>query len=367
MNKLKNSLVFAGAALLLLFPKFSKAQEINPFIQPIQTTIYYGSGDVDSSGAVDQTDYNLIQSGVSNDLSDIDGDGTPSTQADLDVLENYLSGQTLYLPSDWNKLTTRQERESWVDKMYAIDKTDTSTATDSWTCNEYSVQTYININGFNGTIPSKYDTTNNARFNLPFYVIGIRHPGHAASAILMGDNALNWNDWYFIEPQNDKEVKIGAWNLELNSEVWIEKVNEIWNYTYVSERFIKFKIENGIPSLLSYEPNVITQRPTSAIGDEEEKGIIPEQFYLNQNYPNPFNPETTLKFYASKTENVELTIYNSNGVKVKTIFSGYVGQGDHHYKWDGTNESGMQVSSGIYLYQLKASDFQEVKRMMFVK
>jgi len=93
---------------------------------------------------------------------------------------------------------------------------------------------------------------------------------------------------------------------------------------------------------------------------------------LLQNYPNPFNPETWIPFRLSKPGTVTLSIYTSSGQLVRSIDLGYREMGDYTGKdkavyWDGKNESGEQVSSGIYFYSIKAGDFTAIKKMIVKK
>ena len=99
-----------------------------------------------------------------------------------------------------------------------------------------------------------------------------------------------------------------------------------------------------------------------------EKPIaLPDDFALNQNYPNPFNPTTTIKYALPKSVQVDLTIYNILGQKIKTIVSDIQRAGYKKLTWDGTNDMNIKVASGIYIYRLKAGDFVSQKKMVFLK
>jgi peptidase C10-like protein/Spi protease inhibitor/flagellar hook capping protein FlgD len=94
--------------------------------------------------------------------------------------------------------------------------------------------------------------------------------------------------------------------------------------------------------------------------------------YLGNNYPNPFNPTTTISFSLTTelTENTELIIYNLKGQKVKNlpvILSLSKDKGIHTVIWNGTDDSGKTVSSGIYFYKLKAGKFEQIKKMILLK
>ena len=99
---------------------------------------------------------------------------------------------------------------------------------------------------------------------------------------------------------------------------------------------------------------------------------IPALTELLSNYPNPFNPETWVPFRLAEDANVSLTIYGASGSLVRTIDIGftpaavYQGRSDAIY-WDGRNNFGEQVSSGIYFYHLNAGDFSATRKMVIVK
>ena len=81
-----------------------------------------------------------------------------------------------------------------------------------------------------------------------------------------------------------------------------------------------------------------------------------ENFSLAQNFPNPFNPETTIQYQITRNEHVLLNIFNINGQKIKNLYCGYQSAGHHSIKWDGSNDYGLKVSAGIYIYQLKTDE-----------
>jgi hypothetical protein len=88
---------------------------------------------------------------------------------------------------------------------------------------------------------------------------------------------------------------------------------------------------------------------------------------LGENFPNPFNPETDIAFRLAERQEVQLTIYNILGEKVKVLANGVMSAGAHTVRWDGRDEAGNSVSSGIYFYRLSAGDRFETKRMLLLK
>jgi hypothetical protein len=99
---------------------------------------------------------------------------------------------------------------------------------------------------------------------------------------------------------------------------------------------------------------------------------LPKTFALLQNYPNPFNPETWIPYQLSEPANVSISIYSLNGQMVRRLELGSVMPGHYTDKsrsayWDGRNEFGEAVSSGVYFYQLQAGRDASVKKMIIVK
>ena len=97
-----------------------------------------------------------------------------------------------------------------------------------------------------------------------------------------------------------------------------------------------------------------------------ENEIIQTEIGLS-NYPNPFNPTTTLSFSLQNNSNVELSIYNIKGQKVKQLFRNQLSSGQHSVVWDGKDDQNKSVTSGIYFYKLKAGEFEEIKKMLLLR
>jgi len=88
---------------------------------------------------------------------------------------------------------------------------------------------------------------------------------------------------------------------------------------------------------------------------------------LQQNYPNPFNPETQIRFVLPKPSQVKLEVYNLLGQKVVTLMDKEMPAGTNTIVWDGKNERGEDVSSGVYFYRLEAGDLKQTKKMIIVR
>jgi hypothetical protein len=94
--------------------------------------------------------------------------------------------------------------------------------------------------------------------------------------------------------------------------------------------------------------------------------ILPDDFNSIQNYPNPFNPETTIEFNISNQDRVVITIYNVLGQKIRNLFDMEVLPGKYKVDWNGINNSGARVGSGIYFYQIKTKAMVKTKKMVLV-
>jgi hypothetical protein len=105
----------------------------------------------------------------------------------------------------------------------------------------------------------------------------------------------------------------------------------------------------------------------SATGvDDGSDSYIPVSV-LYPNYPNPFNPETTIRFAVAQKSEVELDIYNLKGQKVKTLADGLYNTGNHSLVWNGKDDKGINVASGIYFYKLTAGNLTKTRKMMLLK
>jgi hypothetical protein len=101
--------------------------------------------------------------------------------------------------------------------------------------------------------------------------------------------------------------------------------------------------------------------------DDDDDVALPKQFTLHQNYPNPFNPTTVIAFEMSKPATVTVEIYNVLGEKVKTAPQGQVIAGHHQFEWNGSDDSGTPVSSGMYFARVSADECYETIKMCLMK
>ncbi len=94
---------------------------------------------------------------------------------------------------------------------------------------------------------------------------------------------------------------------------------------------------------------------------------IPTEYSLGQNYPNPFNPETTINFSLKESGYVSLKVYNIVGQVVRTLVSGEKAAGVYSLMWNGTDDAGVRLMSGVYYYTLQVNGFSDTKKLVLMK
>jgi hypothetical protein len=117
----------------------------------------------------------------------------------------------------------------------------------------------------------------------------------------------------------------------------------------------------GTASLVTHPGDAQDFPATSAVWD------IPASYELGHNYPNPFNPLTVISYNLPVYSHVTIDIYNVLGEKIKTLVNESASEGSYITIWNGLNDLGKAVNSGIYFYRMTAGDYSSVKRMVLMK
>jgi len=130
------------------------------------------------------------------------------------------------------------------------------------------------------------------------------------------------------------------------------------------------KIATNVASQDTVQVNV-SGYADQGVGINEQE-ILPREFAVSPNYPNPFNPSTTISYQLPQASEVTLEVYNMLGQKVRTLVSDRIAAGSHLAVWDGRNDNGAEVGSGIYFYRFHASavgeiTLQRTHKMIFLK
>ena len=178
-------------------------------------------------------------------------------------------------------------------------------------------------------------------------------------------NRLNVSNTFWDAQTTGVTEAVGStWAATLNNAVGYNtnEMKSIQTYTnsgwdFENIWFIDPDINNGYPYL----------RSMSDFVSDIEVSIIKINTRLLGNYPNPFNPETTIKFSLDKKTDIRIDVYNIRGQRVKTLLNSFMDKGEHSVLWNGTDDNGLSVSSGVYFYRMMTDDFNQTKRMLLLK
>ena len=123
---------------------------------------------------------------------------------------------------------------------------------------------------------------------------------------------------------------------------------------------------NCIPDFSTQRVNPVFAQ-AGGVGVESEESMIPKEFALYDNYPNPFNPTTQIAIDLPEDAYTELTVWNVMGQQVATVYSGNLNAGRHNVTFSGRDMSGSMLSSGMYIYRVKAGKYNATKKMTLMK
>ncbi|MBT5758582.1 MAG: T9SS type A sorting domain-containing protein, partial [Candidatus Marinimicrobia bacterium] len=139
---------------------------------------------------------------------------------------------------------------------------------------------------------------------------------------------------------------------------------EVLGQTVINGQWIVFSTDN-IDTTMSSDVWDIMIDISNTLAINEN--LIPGKYALHQNYPNPFNPITMLRYDLPKDALVNITIYNIMGKDVRQLVSNQQTAGYKAIKWNATNNQGIPVSAGLYLYTIQAGKFRQTKKMVLLK
>ena len=159
--------------------------------------------------------------------------------------------------------------------------------------------------------------------------------------------------------------------------IYIDQNNGSGFWVSLGEYFLTADVEVTVKVMDTGESSVGVVLRADAVKFsliEEVTGIessssesIPNKYHLHQNYPNPFNPETVIVYQIPKAEHVKIEVFNLLGERIKTLINLFLAAGNHSITWDGKNYNGSQVASGTYFYRIKAGNFIQTKKMIYLR
>jgi Secretion system C-terminal sorting domain len=250
---------------------------------------------------------------------------------------------------------------------------------------QWAAGEYLCITASNGTVTkSSSILLTNDNFQ-PFEGTGLMESG-VLPVTLSSFTATYLTDLPVLQWVTQSEQSNQGWNiyrnieespensLQVNSELISGSgtTSEMTEYMFTDE----YEVENGITyyywlESISMNGMVEDFGPVSLMIPEDDGDPSPEiplVYGLHQNYPNPFNPSTQICFALEVEGEADLSIYNVKGQKVRELYNGFVNKNMIlTYTWDGLDEYGSEVSSGIYMYQLKTENKTYTKKLNLIK
>ena len=187
----------------------------------------------------------------------------------------------------------------------------------------------------------------------------------------MGDYTACQVDHYFFEGRNSVDALIAEYNAREDKQV-VGATTHVFNFrddtsfVRIWFEFVKNTRKKTVRQIMldwGCQPLATSVR--------NDLPTVPQALRLAQNYPNPFNPTTTIHYTVPVSPHgipfVELKIYNLRGQVVRTLVRAFQGAGAYAVTWDGRDDRGQPVTSGVYLYRLKAGNEVQVRRMVLLK
>ncbi|MCD4650770.1 MAG: T9SS type A sorting domain-containing protein [Candidatus Cloacimonetes bacterium] len=178
------------------------------------------------------------------------------------------------------------------------------------------------------------------------------------------DNASTTNSFWDIETSGQTSSAGGLGMLTQEMHLQSTYIDAGWDFIAESDNG-----DEDIWAMTAMENNgypYLTALPWDVVCIDDENTDLPAfSTTLIGNYPNPFNPETTIKFSVKPNETAQLQIFNIKGQKVKS-FNNFKA-GNHEVVWNGKNNNGKSVSSGVFFYRLKSESTEQVRKLLLLK
>lgn len=247
-----------------------------------------------------------------------------------------------------------------------------------------------------GKYPSAVVDTNGT-----VYALWFRGHWHGNSSRVVFSKSDDWGQSWSGEVQvNDNTVTKNAWSLHWMATslaisdngnlyaIWQDERRDLGTNNY--DIYLSYSLDGGqtwsSDTLVNNSVNVHQVNPSVSVksgtidtvlivwqeernptGIEDGIAFTPTEFELEQNYPNPFNPITTISYQLPALSSVQLEIYNTLGQKVKTLVKAHKPAGSYTVQWNGTDDTGVPVASGVYVYRLQAGPLSQNRKMLLLR
>lgn len=180
------------------------------------------------------------------------------------------------------------------------------------------------------------------------------------------DNSLNEKE-FFIKYQPEGERKIVLyWDPDSLLQYGSFTISDPFTSEIYNQDMTQIDtLDISTIAILESNAKILVTPIASKIYNKE---ILNQQNKITlSNHPNPFNMETVIQYSIPEAGNVNITIYNALGQEVRYLLNEYRLPGNYSIKWDGTDQAGTRLSSGIYIYRVRACKHQAIKKMLFLK
>ena len=178
--------------------------------------------------------------------------------------------------------------------------------------------------------------------------------------------------WVEMLHENNSVTYFAGTTTGLYSTTQLDGLNTVWaqegaeTIGNVNVKMIVTREVDGEVVIATYGTGIYSRDFTTNI-EENHRSHSPGKFELQQNYPNPFNHSTVINYTLHQPTRLILKIYDSTGREIRTLVNEYQQKGEKSIIWDGLDNSGNPVSSGIYIYRIQAGNFKQSRKMTFLK
>jgi probable HAF family extracellular repeat protein len=187
----------------------------------------------------------------------------------------------------------------------------------------------------------------------PLVVVGI---SPATAPVGDDDIMIRYDQGDLNQSSSDVEASVRIWQFDISARKWVLLGGSV---DTSRNEVISEITEAGVYA-------AFTSTVPTGLKDEPDSGL-PGSFELEQNYPNPFNPSTTISFSLPVRSQVNLGVYNVLGRRVRTLVNGEYAAGRYHIVWDGRDDDGNYVSTGVYFSRYRAGNLMQTRKMLLLK
>lgn len=307
------------------------------------------AGDVSLNGQIQAYDASLIlkylADGVANPLntlqlsvSDVSDAGGVSA-FDASLILQYVVGKISIFPIEYNSITAP------TIKFYKPASIAVASISDGFVQRGTQVTVMVSVKGMENAYSTGIELLYNKEELTPVSVT----PVGIAAKVMNSHSTANGT------------IRMIAASADL-----LESNGDLFQVTFEAMSDVRGDVKSTI-SFKQFMLNEIDMKSATTNGVVNIKGK-PTSYALNQNYPNPFNPSTTISYQVPDDgQQVSIVIYNVTGQLVRTLVNSNQMAGEYSVQWDGMDENGRRVSSGLYFFRMRSNNFVSVKKMLMVK